>query len=55
MQKRRHPYPGQGNGQSTKIWLDSWIEDKPLQNYLLQDISLLDLDKKVSDYWSPTT
>ncbi|XVE84379.1 hypothetical protein DITRI_Ditri17bG0007700 [Diplodiscus trichospermus] len=39
------------NGHNTNFWLDPWLKDMPLINFLLHEISLIDLYKKVEDYW----
>ena len=39
------------NGRDTSFWLDVWITNEPLKNYLLHDINLIDMYKTVYDYW----
>ncbi|XP_075508178.1 uncharacterized protein LOC142545090 [Primulina tabacum] len=39
------------NGKSTSFWMDKWLENEPLNSYLLKDIEAKERNKSVFDYW----
>ena len=43
------------NGRDTAFWLDTWFMKEPLSKWPLKEISLMELYKKVSDYWNSTS
>jgi len=43
-----------GDGRSTKFWLHSWEDHRPLVELTLSPIPLLDQERWVADHWAPT-
>ncbi|XVF52676.1 hypothetical protein PTKIN_Ptkin05aG0037300 [Pterospermum kingtungense] len=40
-----------GNGQSTAFWLDHWLFNEPMVNFLVRDIDIVDKHRMVCEYW----
>ncbi|XVE58507.1 hypothetical protein DITRI_Ditri04bG0175000 [Diplodiscus trichospermus] len=45
--------PAVRGGNNTYFWLDAWLVEQPLINYMQGDISLQNMYKMVWDYWEP--
>lgn len=41
-----------GNGRNTSSWLDNWLDENPLITQIRHEISLVDMYKPVSEYWT---
>lgn len=39
------------NGHDTIFWLDVWLGEVPLITLILKDISIVDMYRRVSEYW----
>lgn len=41
------------NGKNISFWADVWLDSFPLSSFLLHEIELVELHKRVFDYWTP--